>query len=175
MLADTVILGGGASGALRVRFVRRGDRWGHVVELLVEGGVVPLAESVEGGPEENWPASPPLTDLHIENRPPGGQVALLVGKAGSSHWSASVELDAAGSLVIFDVACRLRAEPGSLGSTYSMLSAQQSVTPLEGAVLVELGQGKAVIRPTSADRPAPRTDRWRYSIGLDEVDATPSG
>ena len=166
MLADTVILGGGGSGALRVRFVRCGDRWGHIVELVVEGGIVPLAESVEGGPEEDWPASPPLADLHIEDRPPGGQVALLVGKAGSSHWSASVELDAAGRQVTFDVACRLRIEPVWLGSTYSLLSARCLVTPFDGAALVELGAGRAVIRPAAADSAAPRTDRWRYGIGI---------
>src|SRR6185295_18531562 len=102
------------AGRLRVTFKRQGDRYGHLVELVTGGQATPLLKSIEGTPDEDWPASPALKELHFENRPDGKQVALLVGMAGRSHWSLSVELDPIAEQVEFDVACRLRDEPRRL-------------------------------------------------------------
>src|SRR6187401_2284712 len=73
---------------LRVEFLWCGDRFAHVVSLAdPDGEAIPLWRSEEG---EAIPC-PPLQDLSIETLPDGRRVALLVGKAGRGHWSASIE------------------------------------------------------------------------------------
>src|SRR3954451_16891094 len=77
---------------LLVEFIRYGDRYGHVISLVnAAGEIEPLLESVEGRSDDAWPDSPPLQSLSIEKLPDGRSAALLVGMAGRSHWSASVE------------------------------------------------------------------------------------
>ncbi|WP_425614738.1 hypothetical protein NA78x_004613 [Anatilimnocola sp. NA78] len=110
---------------LRVDFDRSHDRWRHRVLLLVPEGspiVAPvlLLESIEGNSEEDWPASPPLQFVSIETRPKKPPVALLMGMAGGSHWSASVEQQAAEKSFTFDVACRAKGQPALLGSRYRL-------------------------------------------------------
>jgi hypothetical protein len=107
---------------LRVVFRRLADRYAHVIETVHGGEVVAIAESLEGTAEEDWPRSPALQQLHFETRPDGSRLALLVGRAGTSHWSLSVEAKPDSPLVIFDVACRVRELPVRLGSEYRLLS-----------------------------------------------------
>src|SRR5688572_22582104 len=109
---------------LRVEFIWRGDRYVHCISLVEPSGEVSsLLESIEGDPDDVWPSSPPLQSLSLETRPDGRQVALLVGMAGGSHWSASIEaLPNAGELA-FDIACRHTKQPAQLGSQYQRLSA----------------------------------------------------
>jgi hypothetical protein len=107
---------------LRVVFVWRGDRWGHVITAIVEAGkenekAAPILISREGSADEPWPPSPPLQSLSIEQRA-SGAVALLVGMAGRSHWSLSVEGIVGASQIRFDAAARLSGEPSWLGSVY---------------------------------------------------------
>ena len=74
-----------------------GDRLGHRLEWVPNGGadepVVRLLESIDdiddGGTTDDWPASPPLADWHIEERT-GDRVLMAVGRAGRSHWSVVV-------------------------------------------------------------------------------------
>ncbi|HEY2894185.1 MAG TPA: hypothetical protein VGJ16_08235, partial [Pirellulales bacterium] len=69
-------------------------------------------------PDDAWPSSPPFQSATYEQKP-DGPVILLVGMAGKSHWSASVELDRADGHIRFDVACRAMAPPkDALGSRY---------------------------------------------------------
>ena len=96
------------AGELRVRFTWQGDRFAHEVSVLNDGSWQPALASVEGTPQDDWPPSPPFQSLHIEHREDGRTLALLVGMAGKSHWSASIEIDAEARAVLFDVACRLR-------------------------------------------------------------------
>ena len=119
---------------LQVRFARSGDRFAHRLELVSAHSVVPLLTTVEGDNETTWPASPALQQLHIERRPIDGgatsEVALLVGLAGRSHWSLSVEPrvekaaepHGVGGLVAleFDAACRVHQLPERLGTTYRL-------------------------------------------------------
>ena len=63
-------------GGLSIQFARAGDRHSH--QILVAGQV--LAASVEGGGEDDWPPSPPLQQLSIEDLG-NGPVGLLVGMA----------------------------------------------------------------------------------------------
>src|SRR5439155_1224637 len=111
-----------ASGSgLRVEFVWRGDRYGHMISEVGPAGVVePLLESIEGTAADQWPASPPLQTLSVEELPGERRVALLVGMAGGSHWSASIEAVAEKGELIFDIACRHAAAPVWLGSRYRL-------------------------------------------------------
>jgi hypothetical protein len=109
-------------GRLTLVFSWRGDRFGHQV-LLAESGALgrparPLVESLEGAADELWPASPPLQEFHIESRGEGRLVALLIGRAGKSHWSLSVLCDAGREELFFEAACRAAQPPAWLGSRY---------------------------------------------------------
>jgi hypothetical protein len=106
-------------GKLRIEFQRAKDRWGHVIGLADVQGFHLLARSVEGKPDDLWPASPALQELHLEDRA-DGQVAFLTGMAGSSHWSASIACEPAYNRATFDFACRCKQPPTWLGSLYQI-------------------------------------------------------
>jgi hypothetical protein len=127
------------AGRLRVRFTWRGDRYAHEICLLRGGAWECVLKSVEGTPDEAWPASPPFQSLHVAPRGEGRQVALLVGMAGKSHWSASVELDAAREQARFEVACRVPAAvQGGPQSCYEIPSADidDLITFEHGSMLI---------------------------------------
>ncbi|HUY32922.1 MAG TPA: hypothetical protein VMV69_09085 [Pirellulales bacterium] len=176
-------------GGLRVVFTRHADRYAHAVFRAVtarrsaskaapadpslawaEGA---LLESIEGTPDDEWPASPALKELHFEDRADGRRLALLVGMAGKSHWSLSVELDAAASRLTFDVACRLRGAPERLGSRYRFSAAAAecflpplTIEPIDGELgrLVTSVDGQLDIEPPAVAGLWPRTVRWRYAV-----------
>jgi hypothetical protein len=173
-------------GGLRVVFQRLSDRFAHRVEWMDRGGVISLIESIEGDPEDAWPPSPPLQELHFERREGGKQLALLVGRAGASHWSTSIELDPAAAQISFDVACRLRSESVRLGSSYRVRSAAlDTLDPSEAGIELSGGlrlhlegggdefEGKLAIwgdalqiQAASLSAPWPKTSRWRYVLSL---------
>jgi hypothetical protein len=125
--------------------------------------------SVEGSPEEEWPASPPFQALEVAERT-GRPVALLVGMAGKSHWSASVELDPRARSLRFDVACRVREEDaGSLGSTYRRCPGPVSCDALTIEIERQFGPVELVqngelwrIAPLPSPARGARTIRWTY-------------
>jgi len=172
------------AGGLRVRFAFQGDRFAHFVEVAQGGEWITLLASMEGSPLEDWPPGPPLQSIHLESRPPERQLALLVGMAGKSHWSASVELDPAG-WVSFDVACRLRsAEPVRLGSAYRLLQpvgekhdtrivvadcSGHAILCVEtwepgGPARLQVDGEQIGILPTDMAVDSPRTVRWGYRM-----------
>ncbi len=178
---DTVL----TSGDVQLRFSWRGDRYHHALFLGAGGAETALLESVEGTPLDRWPPSPPLQSLHQEQRPGGVQVALLVGMAGSSHWSAAIELCAGGG-VTFDVACRVRSEPESLGNLYRLGPGvkwdENSAALTAGAarcrVACHANDGAATkvttpsagllgFQPTWSQLTFPATVRWRYTFTLE--------
>lgn len=149
------------NGMLRVRFNWLGDRYGHVVDLIDGNDTRVLLESVEGSEQDIWPSSPPIQSVNIstiasdtENR----RVAMLVGAAGTSHWSMCVAICDRTSIprdhaqfaggfpdmpaegknpesgrvvdteLVFDVACRTRQTPEWLGNTYRVLAAPIAVS-----------------------------------------------
>lgn len=136
--ALTAMAGNGKG--LRVRFLRDGDRYKHVVDAIVNDEVTPFLASVEGDHVQTWPPSPPLQELQVRELESGEQVIMLTGVGGHSHWSASVEVSegiqldsptsgfgtrfALGTSVrapkylLFDVACRAKEANGFIGSTY---------------------------------------------------------
>jgi len=157
------------SGVLRVVFHWRGDRFGHRIEHQISGQWRAVVASLEGSPDEAWPPSPALQTLHIERRATG-PVALLVGKAGTSHWSASIEplSDQAGFQ--FDIACRVQQPPWQLGSTYQSPPTGGrpivDITATSQEALCELAahEQSTVVRIRPLELPAERrsTIRWRY-------------
>src|SRR5262245_6823580 len=89
---------------LCAKFVRSGDRISHVIEVSsASGKTVSMLQSVEGLATEHFPPSPPLQNLSIEIMTGGRRAALLVGMAGRSHWSASIEPAANKAALVFDI------------------------------------------------------------------------
>lgn len=130
------------SGRLRMDFHRTGDRLAHRIWLksgpatAAAGPSDPLEEtllleSLEGTNSEDWPASPPWQQLDWHSLPGRGQAALLVGLAGRSHWSASIEPVKCGW--VLDIACRVKSAPQGcrlatrLGSSYRLVAARELV------------------------------------------------
>ena len=177
----------GQGFGLRASFHWHRDRFAHTVAAVAPDRVLPLLASHEGTSDEVWPSSPPLQDLNVEARSGGHRLILLVGMAGTSHWSASVEADSPDRLIRFDVACRIKERPEVSGSAYrSMVPAQPqsdataslalsgfhclvSIHPAtassdDGAVTIT-PEGVAIYPPSDED-PPPKTLRWKYSIRL---------
>jgi hypothetical protein len=172
---------------LRVVFVWQSDRFVHRIEFVDGRQSWCWFNSLEGDSEEPWPSSPPLQQLSLEEPSPGNPVALLLGMAGGSHWSVSVECDSASTGLIFDVACRAQQCPQQLGSWYhaavplahgssdlarfALKHATvewrcQPLTDQSCVVLAqELGRVGVVDRDLATTR-LPSTFRWRYHIHL---------
>lgn len=180
------------AGSWQLRFIRLDDRFGH--ELVLPSGDVVLS-SVEGYKNDDWPPSPPLQELSFQ-RVGDTQVALLVGMAGASHWSLSIELRySAASQVAglsFDVACRTAAAAPQLASTYKWPPAaalQADNQSLARSLLVSLPRAKARVRvcdeqtdllvssaaircfPRAQCSPEPLTVRWRYTIDFESPES----
>lgn len=151
------------------------DRLGHLVRLIApDGSASDLAlASVEDDAAQTWPSSPPLQSIHCELLPAGGTAALLVGMAGKSHWSASMESLPGEGALLFDFACRVRETPLRLGTTYQVQSAtRQSIVPSniqrvsEVEVLLSLGEKSLRLSgEPAATHPSPRMELSSDSPG----------
>jgi hypothetical protein len=177
------------AGGLRVEFLWCGDRFAHVLSLVdPDGDAIPLWRSEEG--EANpWRPCPPLQDLSIETLPDARRVALLVGKAGRGHWSASIETVSGQAALLFDIACRTDDGDTVLGSTYYwaapatahlfvaadrswiearydnraviIVPSREAATP---SVIEMVGSAAFAIRPEG--QPGSGTIRWKYQVEL---------
>ena len=169
---------------LRIAYRKQNDRYGHRIILSAPQEDITLLESVESEPDVNWPESPPLQDFEIEPRGGSQKVALMLGMAGTSHWSASVEVER--QFIRFDIACRIREAAESLGSTYAAQDAK--ITLGDGAALIEtpasLPSVELLVDPDGSTRfelrdenqlwigpegetdELPATVRWKYSLRL---------
>jgi hypothetical protein len=166
-----------ASENLRLVFDRRGDRWGHLIELFRDGAPITTLSSVEGVATDDWPPSPAFQNLDNQTFPGKGETALLVGKAGSSHWSAAIEADSATAALRFDIACRFGDEPSFLGSTYSIVGEASdkpfrlpTITLSESADdcrrTIKTTSDRHTIRITFEPARLPRTVRWQYIVSF---------
>jgi hypothetical protein len=167
-----------AGDHLQLRFFRRGDRWQHVVECREADRVVwqletAASDAIEIAANENWPCNPPFQNLEMHDVPDARRFALLVGMAGASHWSASVGADADRGRFVFDVACRVKAEPVWLGSCYvgvpSIAAATPRVELIEPAgeaaeTTIETIDYRIIVHVGGLSGPLPRTVRWKYAI-----------
>lgn len=153
---------------LRIEFIRLADRYGHVISIIELGGLVrPILESMEGSPTDDWPPSPPLQNLSIEELAPGRRAALLVGMAGRSHWSASIEAVPGQAALVLDIACRTGDRGVSPGSRYRVLSPEAP----QLAVIAELActvrpEGEDLIAIVPGETGSSGTIRWKYRISL---------
>jgi hypothetical protein len=194
-MADVVEIISGQDAAGRVlvaRFSRCGDRYAHHVLLWHGDGESLLLRSDEGDARADWPPSPPLQQVTLEDRRADGRVLLLVGMvlllvgmAGQSHWSLSVEADASATSLIFDVACRAKSAPGSLGSRYQCATparccadSQSAELSLPGgacrivgdrtsdatATSISLAEQTLTVQPVAGLTAPPSTVRWKYRI-----------
>jgi hypothetical protein len=165
---------------LRIGFDWHDDRYAHKIFAAAAGRLFPVLESIEGSDQDDWPASPPLQQLSIEELRPGVSVALLVGMAGKSHWSVSIEPTENKTGFIFDVACRLKSDEGRLLSSYRRLVPEmqsadsgfqietESSTialrglPIEGAMPLLHDDGSTLrFKPEEIGA---RTTRWKYCV-----------
>lgn len=174
MTTSYVMIGAGPD--LQVVFDRRGDRWGHRIELLRDGELLVAVESIEGAAADAWPPSPAFQTLDVQSIAGRGQTALLVGKAGTSHWSAAIEADSVTETLRFDIACRAAHEPLFLGSSYSIVGeivdARQRVLPnidladesADCRAALEVRENRLVIRVRSLVSDLPNTSRWVYTV-----------
>ncbi len=107
---------------LQVRFSWRQDRHCHTISLLVDDRPIPYSNRSKVQVSTFGLPAHPLQQRSVEELRPATKVALLVGMAGKSHWSMSVEPanDRAG--FVFDVACRSGETAGQLGSGYLLLA-----------------------------------------------------
>ncbi len=180
-----------AGKLLSVGFEQAGDRHAHWIEVGDDAaGGQRWLESIEGTASESWPASPALQSLHVEERGRDIRVALLVGMAGGSHWSMSVEADASRGQLTFDVACRTRDVPAFLGSSYRAFAQPAAVRDdgglrwsfgkeeLELELDTSAGQTRAeclaerlTIVPGLIAVAGPRTYRWRYCLRVNGEEA----
>ena len=191
-----VLTATGPSGVwLRVSFVWWVDRFGHVISVA-RAGKHPIAvlHSIEGDAQDAWPASPPLQSVSVEKVAEYRPAALLVGMAGQSHWSASIEAVRGRAALVFDVACRLGGLPGDLSSRYSVEAGQIVSGPgdkqreyveihtdgppvriyresvPEGEVKLRLPEpGELVIRPGVITAKPNATVRWKYRLEVAET------
>lgn len=154
---------------LRIEMCRRGDRYGHLMSVVeTDGHIEPLLESVEGTASDAWPTSPPLQSLSIEEIAPGRRAALLVGMAGRSHWSASIESVAGDAAFVFDLACRTSEASPRLGSSYRTVATGPwlaVLTPELACTVQNDGEDTKVVALPGEQR-IPGTIRWRYKVTL---------
>jgi hypothetical protein len=177
---------------LSVRLCFSEDRFGHEIWLGDGANQIRVLRSLEGAPDEEWPASPPFQSLHVERREHAGagrQLALLVGMAGRSHWSASIEVDRAARQARFDIACRtgeaLRTAPASryriaqnvararvsdrriVLRAAELPNVQLILEALEGEASARIEddpQGLAIVADDIQPRIGKRTIRWAYRL-----------
>ncbi|MFO0899820.1 MAG: hypothetical protein U0836_20510 [Pirellulales bacterium] len=167
---------------MQVGFTWLADRFSHWIAVREGAGWRRLLESVEGEGEAPWPPSPALQELHVETRGDHSVVALLVGRAGPAHWSLSLELaeqSSGGSRLSYDLACRVGAAPGWLGSTYRLAQGVRAERAGEGLQLAWAGgcaelefphsqwqahDGALVIERVDDPRRWPATVRWGFTL-----------
>ncbi len=182
-----------ASDELRVVFDYRVDRWGHTIEVRREDQWIVAFSSIEGTSSDDWPPSPAFQHIHLQSFALNGPTALLVGKAGSSHWSAAIEADREAGVLCFDIACRLGGEPQFLGSRYATADESRGSAP-HGVRLeivrindacrrsLDSRSGDLAIRVINDSTATTKTIRWKYVASLPQKEpsrrgsaATPQG
>jgi len=170
-----------SSGQIEVLFTWHGDRWHHSLHLRQADGTFRPAclQTAPATPDEdpNWPSSPALVEL-AEVSGPQGAAVVGVGKAGKTHFSASITAERDGG-ICFEIACRLTAPPGWLGSTYAASSGPRlTITPvnavLQGAAAAPNGRPPSPtlvqIVPRTADHASrgglktASTIQWSYRV-----------
>lgn len=127
-----------------LQFARQQDRFAH--QLIIRSHDKPkarvLLSSLEGDSQQDWPASPPLQEIHLQEID-GRNVVMGVGMAGSAHWSIACESQTNDSSpkFVFDLACRVSEQPVWLGSSYQFPGETASIASVDDYLSVEVGSG----------------------------------
>ena len=166
---------------LQITFIWQRDRFTHRILAVDDKREVVLLESLDGTSADQWPLSPPLQSLSVEQREAGRQVALLVGMAGRSHWSLSVETRPDERTLVFDAACRVHKPPDMLGSTYRTMF-KSSALDLQSFAIghdcqfdttatinskqadIHRPEGRFTVSIDVSAASLPATFRWQYAI-----------
>lgn len=156
---------------LRATFQKSGDRWQHAIWRIDARGERLLLTSVEGSAIDDWPHSPAFQDLSREKMSDGSDVVFLIGKAGGSHWSASVEAHSNPPGLIFDLACRHTESPTWLGSRYYLAPGGEDFSIWNCDCLLDATRqltvnGRLEIFPLPLAQHYPSTTRWKYGFSL---------
>ena len=168
---------------LRLVLEQAADRVSHRIEILDAAAHV-LAElrSVEGTSTDEWPSSPALQSCSLQEIRPGERAAFLVGMAGKSHFSASIEAIPQVGAFYFDFACRVQKTPPWLGTTYAMDGMPRGdgspFLDWQIGIAVEVvspdglsgfqARGQSLLLPCIQQAEKfPATFRWRYGIHLE--------
>ena len=175
---------------LRIEFHLQGDRYHHTIHGVQGNDSVPLLVSLEGSSDDTFPTSPPLSEILRQD-----STLLLTGATSVAHWSMSVEPspNEEHAQLIFDVACRVKRGPATLGNAYqtvgeSILKQVDNMafatSPLDNTACsavvgpasleepansqIKLGnRGMLQITPVSKPTDAfPATIQWQYAIAL---------
>jgi hypothetical protein len=163
---------------LQVLFFWNGDRYAHRIEVLDGNAASVLMESREGDDGDEWPLSSPLQQLSIENRPDNRQVALLVGMAGQSHWSASVTADSNERSLLFEMACRTKDSPAKLSNSYHINADMQPIAANDNLIQwpqvslssklatlqLAASTGAVQVRARTTEVDGLRTVQWSYKL-----------
>ena len=117
---------GDDGSGFRIEFVWTGDRYRHLIYTVHQGVSSPVLTSVEGDDQSNWPPSPPLQQVSIEEVD-GNPAAFGVGMAGKSHFSAAylIQLQPRPTLVC-DLAVLAKEVPHYVGSQYLVESVDEN-------------------------------------------------
>lgn len=157
---------------LILEFQKLADRYAHSIVLRNSDFELSRLQSVEGTDTESWPPSPPCQQLSIEQQD-AGDVALLVGMAGKSHWSMSVQAridEEMGPLLEFDIACRLGNGVDSidwLGSTYQVEGKEPLCWQKRNTLRdhVELTHSEGILKfVAQPQNDKPKTVRWGFLL-----------
>ena len=169
-MGSYTLCAGVAHPRLRVVFDNARGRFAHRAECCdASGESIVLLESIEGSDDQRWPTSPVIQEVHFEDREDGSRVALCVGRAGKSHWSIAAEADADGRQVVFQVACRVRETPETLGSSYRVAKKANAVdwmlNALPPTVMKEQGHDR-LLTPGDVASHVPQTISWQYALSI---------
>ncbi|MEM9644444.1 MAG: hypothetical protein AAF989_05585 [Planctomycetota bacterium] len=155
-----------SDGRLKVCFRYQDDRYVH--EISVDG--IRAAASLDGDSDQDWPPSPPLQQLSLENLD-GRDVILGVGAAGKSHFSLAVEPtpEAEGvSGLHFEWACRTTQSDPDLMASYTDVSSGLQIVAQSSAAATEKESG-IIFRPNAGQ--ACPTFQWAYRVTVQSQSA----
>lgn len=176
-------------GGLSVVFSWQTDRYAHVIEA----GVNRRLRSIEGTPDDDWPASAAISQLSTENID-GRPTILGVGCSGTTHFSVSVQLDEPTDgrpTIRFDWAARLSKPLGAdriaqrhaqadasngplawLGNSYRLLACAEDDWLIDTVTGVLINRADGDGGPTLSLQPTRmneiRTVTWSYQIKIEE-------
>ena len=120
-----------------------------------------------------------------QNAPP---VAMMLGRAGTAHWSASFEFQASPMRLVVDVACRISQPPGFVGSSYRIAAAPDDSHRFQDRIELARNGNKAVFASaeqcdasrslddlyefviSALSQKPPATLRWKYIIAIETDD-----